>query len=723
MSTSLTPRSQSFFSKPIVLAALLALVTLVLYWPATGHKFVNYDDPDYITSNSTVSDGLSPSGVVWAFTHAIAGNWHPVTVLSHMLDCQLFGLNPWGHHLVNLILHALNAALVFWLLRQLTGATWRSLFVAVLFAVHPLRVESVAWIAERKDLLCGFFGLLSLLYYVKHVQIQDQAALKRWPMISFLLSKFYGLSLLFFALGLMSKPMLVTWPFVLLLLDYWPLDRFAQVRARPLLAEKIPFFILAVVSSVVTFLVQSRGGAVVSAEVLPFAARVANALHSYCAYIGKMIWPVDLAVFYPHPGQWPVATIVFSGVFLAIVSVVFILLRRRAPFLLVGWLFFLGTQIPIIGLVQIGSLAFADRYTYLPLLGLFIAIVWGAELLTRERRDLRLACVVGGTMAIFICLTLTGEQLTYWQNSETLFRHALQVTENNSLAQMNLANSLNEAGRTDEAIQHFAESLRLQPDNALAHNNLGIAYSQKGQTNEALAEYREAIRLQPDYATGYYNLGNYYFRIDQVEDAIRCYRQSIQLQPDSGLAHNALGLALSRIGQLDEAFRELQTAVTLLPKYADAHFGLAKIYAGKNKKDDAIREFQITLALQPNNADAHYYLGTALGLKGKTEEAIRHFQETIRLKPGHAGAYYNLGIALDQLGQTGSAIIQFNAAILCSPNYVMAYNHLGLALYKTGQTNDAILAFKQALHYAPDYTAARINLEHAQGITNAPAKP
>ena len=406
------------------IAVLLVLLTIAVYWPATRYDFINFDDPAYVTKNPNVQSGLSRESVKWAFFHPVSANWHPLTVMSHMLDCQLYGLKPWGHHLTSVLLHALNAVLVFVLLRQLTRAVWRSLLVAALFAVHPLLVESVAWISERKDVLSGFFGLLCLIFYARYAQ--PKIVNRQSSIIN------YALAVFFFALGLISKPMLVTWPFVMLLLDYWPLGRLqttdyglpsseskngpqpstawrgeatcrVEVKRRrerrrltPLLLEKLPFFALAAVASCVTFVVQKHGGAVSAGESWPLGAHAGNALISYCRYLEKLFWPTDLAVFYPHPKDWPLALVLPAGLLLVAISVLFFVERRRYPFLLMGWLWFCGTLVPVIGLVQVGGQAMADRYAYLPSLGVLIVAIWGANELTRHWRHPMIAWSVAG---------------------------------------------------------------------------------------------------------------------------------------------------------------------------------------------------------------------------------------------------------------------------------------------------------------------------------------
>jgi protein O-mannosyl-transferase len=567
------------------MAVLLALVTIALYWPATGHDFVTFDDPDYVTANPHVQGGLTWEGVKWAFLDPVCWNWHPFTVLSHMLACEVFGLNPWGHHLVNVLLHALNAMLVFALLQQMTGATWRSLFVAALFAVHPLRVESVAWVAERKDVLSGFFGLLALVLYARYVEVQMQKAkggMQKpeghgpWSLCHLPSSTCYLLSLSFFALGLMSKPMLVTWPFVMLLLDYWPLQRFKRRCAKRLVVEKIPFFALAVAASVVTFEVQKRAGSVIAAEHLPLGARGENALISCCRYLGKLLWPTDLAFFYPYPGHWPLEQVLLAGGLIVGVSVLLFLQRRRSPFLLMGWLWFCGTLVPVIGLVQVGEQAMADRYTYIPSLGVLVLAVWGAYELTKGWHYSRITLLAASLTAIVLCMALTRQQLEHWKDSEAVFRHALAATDNNYVAHNDLGTILARKGQIDEAIGQFQEAIRLKPDYAMAHYDLGIALGQKGQGDESISHYQEAIRLKPDYAMARNNLGYTLLWKGQIDEAISHFREAIRLKPDYAMAHNSLGIALGRKGQINEAISHFQEAVRLKPDYADAHSNLAR---------------------------------------------------------------------------------------------------------------------------------------------------
>ena len=493
VSTAVTVRSRF---PAWLMAVLLVLVTIGVYWPATRCGFVNLDDDLYVFQNAHLQSGLSWEGVKWAFRNTEqADYWAPLMWLSHIVGWQLFGMNPWGHHLINVLFHAANTALVFLVFSRMTGATWRSAALAALFGLHPLRVESVVWVTERKDVLSGFFGLLALLAYAGYAEGRRRKTGGRgswsgvagpWSLSHLPAPIFYLLSLFLFALGLMSKPVLVTWPFVLLLLDYWPLRRLEPSPPNSqlstvlrLVGEKIPFFVLAALSSVVTVVVQRHGGALAGTESLPLGARVGNGLISYCRYMGKLVWPTDLAVFYPHPGQWLLGEVVLaSGLMLGISALLFVR-RRRYPFLLMGWLWYVGTLVPNIGLVQAGGVAMAVRFTYIPTIGALILIVWGANELAGRRPYGAVALSVAEGAALVLCVALTRQQIGYWRDSETLFRRALAVTRDNWLAHHNLGNALESKGQTGEAIRQYQEALRLQPDHVSARRDLDAALAAK----------------------------------------------------------------------------------------------------------------------------------------------------------------------------------------------------------------------------------------------------
>ncbi len=607
---------------------VLITVTLAVFWQVSNHEFVNFDDDDYVSENPHVQSVLSRQGIIWAFTATRAANWHPLTWLSHMIDCQLYGLNPSGHHLTNVLFHLVNTLLLFLLLNRITGASWRSGFVAALFAVHPLHVESVAWVAERKDVLSTLFWLLTMWAYIYYV---EKPRLHR-----------YLLTLLTFALGLMAKPMLVTLPVVLLLLDYWPLKRFeigqsasglpaasqpSTIAEKPgaqafhLLLEKTPLFVLAAVSTFVTFVVQKSGGAVGALEVYPIKIRVANALVSYVSYMVKMIWPQNLAVFYPHPGQslpmWQAAA---AGLLLLLISIAVIRAGRRQPYLPVGWLWYLGTLVPVIGLVQVGAQAMADRYTYVPLIGLFIMAAWGVPELLAKYRFQR---TVLATLATILLVTLTlvsKRQVRHWQNSLTLFQHAVEVTADNYVAHDSLGNALAQQGMLDQATVHYRESLRIKPNLVNTHNNLGVALLQQGEINRAMAQYYQALRLKPDSAETHNNLGVALFTVGQLDQAIGHYLTAIKLDPNFGKAHNNLGNALARKGKLDEAISQYSKALELKANYPEAHNNLGVALAQQEKFREAIAHFKRALQLRPDYAQARSNLDNAIALLAKTTE-------------------------------------------------------------------------------------------------------
>jgi tetratricopeptide (TPR) repeat protein len=633
------------------MAALLVLVTIAIYWPVMRHAFVNHDDSLYVTDNPHVRAGLTWEGLVWAFgrVHGDQTYWHPLSWVSHMVDCQLYGLKPGGHHRTSMLLHAANAVLVFLVFRRMTGAFWRCVVLAALFALHPLQVDSVAWVAERKNLLSAFFWLLSLWAYVRYAEVHSPKSNVQSPAgciadhgsrITHYPALFYVLSLFFLACGLMCKPVLVTLPFVLLLLDYWPLRRFqlATLNAQrstspprhglelqtpdsglkvflPLLWEKLPFFALAVASSVITVLAHQALGMLDSVSRLPWDARLENALVSYVRYLGKTFWPSRLAVFYPYPTAWPMWEVVTCALLLLAISGLVLGTARSRPWLFVGWFWFLGVLVPFIGLIQVGAQAMADRFMYVPVLGIFVTLIWGLHGLAKGGRYQQNGLAVAGAAAIVVCLVLTRQQLGHWKDSETLFRHALEVTENNWLAHLNLGSALDEKGQTDEAIREFEEAIRLKSGYVLAHNNLGVAIVKKGQIDEGISQYHEAIRLKPDYALAHSNLGLALVEKGQIEEAIREFQEAIRLKPDFAEAHSNLGMALVRKGQIGEAIREFQEAIRLKPDFAEAHYNLGMALVRKSQIDEAITEFQEAIRLKPDFTEAHQSLGLALAIK------------------------------------------------------------------------------------------------------------
>ncbi len=647
-----------------VICLTLALVTAALYWPMLHHRFINVDDEQYITSNPHVQAGLTWPRIVWAFENTEAANWHPLTWISHMLDCQLFGLNPGGHHLTSLLFHVANTLLLFLWLKQLTGTLWRSAFVAALFAWHPLRVESVAWAAERKDVLSAFFWMLALIAYTRYAQKRpkvegqgSRADIAVQALDSRLLGAAkrsgdsstldYFLALLFFACGLMSKPMVVTLPFVLLLLDFWPIQRFNRSTIPRLLLEKLPFFALAVTGSVVTYLIQKSGGAVWSSGVLPFHARVANALLAYVRYLSKTFWPADLAIIYPYPRHWPVMAVIGAALLLAIWSGLFIWRARQNPYLLAGWFWFLGTLVPAIGLVQVGSQSMADRYTYLPSIGLFILIVWGLNDLSFRPRGQKMAMLIGG-LALAGCLVCTAIQLNYWQNSIILLRHAIKVTTDNFVACNFLGRALDDAGKNDEALLRYAESVRIESHYPQAQYNLGMALLNRGWAEKACEPLAAAVRLMPDDAGARYYFGKALMDGGRLDDAIDQFNEALRCNPNLAEAQSKLALVLIKQGKTAEAIPHFDKTVRLLPNDAEARFNLGLALLNNHQPAEAAVQFSEELRLTPDATKAHYRLAQALQQQNKPASAVEHYREALRLTPD----FHEAKAALDQILST-----------------------------------------------------------------------
>lgn len=645
-------KTMDHFRSPLAIALLLALAALLVFARVGGHEFLYYDDNLYVTGNPMVQGGLSWSGLAWSFTAMSVANWHPLTWLSHMLDVQLFGLDPGGHHLVNVLFHAANAVLLFLVLLRMTGARWRSAFVAALFALHPLHVESVAWVAERKDVLSGFFGLLALLAYVRYA---ERPGIRRYVWV-----------VLLFALGLLCKPMMVTMPFLLLLLDYWPLGRMGGGLASVpgpgpapvsrLLLEKIPLLALSAASSVVTVVAQRRGEAMADLS-LGFGSRLSNAAVGYVRYLGKTFWPGSLSVFYPYPGSaipvWQVA----GACLLLLLVTLFVMLRiRRSPWLAVGWLWFAGTLVPVIGLVQVGAQSIADRYTYIPLTGIFIMVAWEVpERLGRWR--IRTQTVRAASLLVIIVLTgLTWRQIGYWKDHETLFRHALSVTRDNCMAHVSLGDFLSRKGNADEAIFHTREALRLCPKDETAWYNLGVWERERGDLSNAAGALEEALRLKPGYANAWSNLGAVYQALGRIPEAADALLEVVRLAPDDAAAWFNLGSLYGKTGQIAEAIEACREAVRLKPDYAAAWNNLGIAYQGSGRIPEAISAFRQAAQLRSDDPVAWYNLGLIYAKAGELPEAVEALNEAVRARPGHAASWYRLGLLNAELGRQQEAL-------------------------------------------------------------------
>ena len=597
----------------LAICIALSITTIAVFWQVGNHEFISFDDNDYVTENRYVQAGITLKGVIWAISEPHAHNWHPLTWLSHMSDCQLFGLKPGRHHLVNLFFHMANTILLFFIFHRMTKGLWQSAFVAALFALHPLHVESVAWVAERKDVLSTLFWMLTMGAYVYYVECPGY---KRYLFI-----------LAFFLLGLMTKPMLVTLPFVLLLLDYWPLHRltigkssvnehtqsekFLNTRSKKkkrrrsaikaehinktekqtgqlpimvhIVLEKVPFFVLSLASSIVTYIAQQEGGAVRSLQSYPLTTRIANALVSYCGYIGKMVWPENLAVHYPHPGMPPTWQVIGAVVFLGLTTFLIIRTVKRCPYLTTGWLWFLGTLVPVIGLVQVGVQAMADRYTYIPLIGVSIMVAWGVPDLFKKWRHGNAALATVTVIILCIFSFVTWKQVGYWQNSITLFTHTLEKTTNNPIILNNMGTVLEGEGRLDEAIAHYNEAVRIDPNLADSYNNIGLALTKQGRLGEATPNFLKALKINPANAAAHYNLGTLLASQGKLDDAIYHFRECIRISTGYAKAHNNLGNALLSQGKFDEAIASYREAMRLDPDYTLAQENLNKALAVQKK--------------------------------------------------------------------------------------------------------------------------------------------
>ena len=693
------------FFKVLLVGICLSIGIVVVYIKAQNFDFVGYDDELYVTQNHYVQKGISLEGLKWAFTTFHSGNWHPLTWLSHMLDCELYGMNPAGHHWTNIEFHIANTLLLFIIFFWMTGALWQSAFVAALFALHPLHVESVAWISERKDVLSTFFGLLSIAAYYNYVKKSSV--------------KYYILVIVLLSLGLMAKPMLVTIPFVLLLLDFWPLKRFqlqrnfhlvpenkysdATRKNNQIILEKIPFLFPVVISSIVTFFAQKSEGAVKAIWALPMKYRIANAVVSYVNYVLKAIWPNKLAVFYPHPGNnlplWQIA-----GAALLIVTACYCALRaaKKYPYILVGLFWYFGTLVPVIGLVQVGDQAMADRYTYLPLIGIFIIISWAVSDLFKKRlreqksevgeqrseissgvldhfNKRRFQKIFLGISAAILLGALSLKsffQLNTWKNGITLFEHAVSITQNNYQAE----------------------------------NNLGTAYSSKN-LDKALFHYKAALKIKPGYAAALYNMGTIYEKKGRPDEAINYYLKALQINPDYYGALNNLGLISYNQGAYDRAILYFKRALKTGSKKTDARLNLANVLFLQSKPDEAISQYQKILQIDSENTDAHINLAYVLSNQNKINEAVHHYNEALKIDPENAKAHYNLGDIYLNQGKKAEAFRHYVETIKLKPDNVQAYNKLGLILFQQGKFNKAKTLLLKAMQIDPNYSEARKNLE------------
>ncbi len=717
MQKTLTTRRYTHKHTLFLISAALVILTAVAYWPIRHNGFVDYDDDVYITKNPKVTEGLTPDSVIWAFTHPHQYMWHPLTTLSHILDCQFFGLEPFWHHLVSLLFHTANALLLFWILSKITGSMWASAFVAAVFALHPLQVESVAWAAERKTVLSGFFWLLTIAAYIWYTKKPG--------------AKRYILLFVTYALCIMTKPVVITLPLVLLLMDYWPLGRFklgsdlksetARKKTEPqgipagkLIIEKIPLLVLSALLAVATVLSQKTSEkAVITLERIPLAYRISNMFLSYIRYIGKMIWPGRLAVFYPHPdGNISAITVLLCALLFVLISALCIYIGRRKKYAVVGWLWFVGTLVPMIGLVQVGNQAMADRYMYIAMLGLLFIIVWSVKDFISADHRWKTPAAVSAALVLVVFVMLTRTQVKYWQNSLTLFAHALKVTENNTTAENNYGHALLEAGRPGEAVKYLADALDKDPALAEARINLGLALRKQGKLNEAIACFKELIRRGQVSAKVYYNLVVALSEQKKYDEAIKYLSKAMALDPTYPNAKYIMGSLLMSAGRTDEAVKYFEEMLKENKYSPQVHYNLAATLSMHKKYDAAIKHLARVLELDPNYPDAHNTMGTLLASKGRFNEAVEQFKEALRKDPENPVLYTKLGLAYQQLGKSNEAIRSWSKAAEIKPDDVGILNNLAWAIAVTDKASaqDTKKAEEMAKHACKLTSYSQANL-------------
>jgi Flp pilus assembly protein TadD len=724
--------------KRLSVCFLLTAITLFTYWPVQNHDFINFDDDLYITGNYQVKAGLTVNGLIWAFDFNEKGYWQPLAWISHMLDVELFGLNPAGHHLTNLWIHMANALLLFWFFYRTTGRLHRSAFIAFLFALHPLNVDSVAWAAERKNLLSSFFWMVSLLFYVRYA---ESPTVKR-----------YLLTLLVFVMGLMVKPMLVTLPFVLLLLDYWPLKRLGlihwqkppygkpegeaiperQVSVLQLVMEKLPFLAFSGVSIWVSIVSTQQMGIVVAADTVPMTLRIANALVSYLNYLAKMVWPHNMAIFYPFPKILPLWQVAGSAILLIAVTALFLLRSNHKPYLSIGWLWYLGTLVPVIGIVQAGVWpSMADRWVYVPMIGIFMIIAWGIpEMISKWRLKIPVLAVLGITV-LACCVVLVRLQLQYWQNSRVLFQHALEVTKESYTAHNNfgsallwegqsnaalhhfkaalklnpqltkihnnIGHALVKLGRVDEAVDRYFESLKLNPLEPETHSSLAVALIEQGRIAEAISHLQTAVRIEPNFADAYVNLGAAYRKQGNSKMAARYYLQAIRLQPDLPEAYNNLGLLLMNEGKLKAGASYFRKALEIKPDYAVARDNLEKVRAAENVFKETLAQIQDEIKRNPEDANLYLKLGDVYKGQGQINDALKNYQEAFLLRPDSLPTIKKLAIGHAMKGDYDKAIELLNKMIRLQPDDTEPYIYIAGIYARQNNLNDSIAWLKRAI--------------------------
>ena len=693
------------------------MLVCLVFGQTFRYGFVNYDDGDYVYENPIIEKGLTIEGIKWAFTHSHSANWHPLTSMSHMLDCTL-SADPGWYHVTNVLLHAATAVFLFLALLEMTEALWLSAFVAAVFAIHPLRVESVAWISERKDVLSGLFFMLTLLAYVRYARNP-----RSWMR--------YIAVVIFFALGLMSKPTLVTLPFLLILFDYWPLNRLApQAGASSppsrtplplcLLIEKIPLFILSAACCAAT--IWAQGGAIESIEATSFSARIANALVSYTVYIGQMFYPSGLAVLYPRPdGGTPVTQAILAIILLLAISAIAVIYWKKRPYIIVGWLWYLGMLVPMIGIMQVGMQAHADRYTYLPQIGLYLLLAYGAVDLCASMPCRHAILGIAGTCVMIALSFGAWRQTLYWRNSDSLWLRDLACTSHNPIANNNYGYYLYRENRVDEAIAQYQEALKFWPGYTDAHCDLAIVFADRKQDSEALMHYAIALKINPDLPEVHNNMAFIYYQAGEYDEALDHCKKALELKPDYADAHCTMAMTLEALGRLDEAADHYKKSLAISPNAPIAHNNYASLLEKTGNPDEAIIHYRRALELDPDFMDANINLAMALAKIGRQTEAAAYFQKVRKLRPDSAEIHKNAGDTFSGLGFKDPAIAQYEKAVQIKPDYAEAHYNLAVDLSVKGDIEGAISHYQKTLEIDPKDIRAQCNLAWIFATASVPS--
>ncbi len=701
----------------LIIILILTFMTLFSFWGAKDNSFVNMDDDVYVTDNERVKKGINLENIKWSFSTIYFGFYYPFTWLSHMLDSELYGLNAGGHHITSVIIHIINTLLLFFVLYRMTGKEWRSFIVAGLFAVHPLHVESVVWISERKDILSALFFFLGLLFYSYYV---EKVTIGR-----------YILVLVSYLFGLMSKPMVITFPFVLLLLDYWPLKRINLEEVKEskkksetgkilwsLVKEKIPMFALIPLFSFLTFYAQKKTGAVADIVSAPISQRILNAIISYARYLGKMIVPVNLLPYYPFPmKKIPVAPVILSLIILSIITYFVFLSYKKRKYLLVGWFWFLGMLVPVIGIVQIGGQAMADRYTYIPLIGIFVIIVFLISDVIEKRR-LKIALSVLCAAMMVLLITLTVKQVKRWRDSSTLFSYTLSVDRDNFFAHNSLGSELLLNGKTEEAVQHFLEAIKSEPGYFSAHFNLASAYMEMGKFDEAIEHYKLSF-IEKEDAGGFNNIGYAFIKLKKYEEAVKWLEKAIALDNALLDARMNLAKAYRMEGRISDAIKQYEEVLKLKPDFTPALNQIGLLFVEEKRFEEATEKFKKCVTIKPESEEYLRNYGKALNEIGKSDEALKQIEKALKINPDSSQLLNDYGLVLAKMGKMKEAAEKFEMAVFKDPDFLDGHINLGFALLQLNDFEGAITNFKKALTIDPQSELARSNYEYAlKGMRN-----